>query len=202
MARLVSKIYGEALFDFAKENNQLEKMYEEAQDIILVWTSSDDIKELLANPKIATEEKVKFIRELFVNNIWVGPIAKVFKLFKIDLNKGENPKILDFLSIVIEKGRANEIVNILKDFSHRALKSKNIGEAEVTSACELSEDKKKALEEKLISSTNFDKFIIDYKVDESLIAGIKIKIDDKVMDKTYKTNMFDLTKSLRGLKLW
>ena len=45
------------------------------------------------------------------------------------------------------------------------------------------------------------KFIINYKVDDRLIAGLKIKIDDKVIDKTYKTKMSELTKSLRGLKL-
>lgn len=201
MARLVSKIYGEALFDFAKENNQLEKMYEEAQDIIFVWTSSDDLKDFLSNPKVSTDEKVTFVRELFANKVWSGPIAKALRFFKIDVNKGEDPKILDFVSIVIKKGRAKEITNILKDFSHRTLKSKNIGEAEIVSARELSDEKKKALEDKLISSTGFEKFIIDYKIDESLIAGLKIKIDDKVLDKTYKTKMFDITKSLRGLKL-
>ena len=64
-----------------------------------------------------------------------------------------------------------------------------------------SDVKKKALEDKLVSITNYEKFIINYKVDEKLIAGLKIKIDDKVIDKTYKTKMLDLTKSLRGLKL-
>ena len=201
MARLVSKIYGEALFDFAKEHNQLEKMYEEAQDIILVWSSSSELNDFLANPKISTDNKIKFVNELFTNKVWAGPIAKVLRLFKIDINKGDNPKILDFISIVIKKGRTKEIVNILKYFSHLTLRSKNIGEAEVTSAHELSDEKKKVLEDKLVSSTNFNEFIVDYKIDESLIAGIKIKIDDKVLDKTYKTKMFDLTKSLRGLKL-
>ena len=43
--------------------------------------------------------------------------------------------------------------------------------------------------------------LIDYKVDKSLIAGLKIKIDDKVFDKTYKSKIFDIQKSLRGLKL-
>ena len=201
MARLVSKIYGEALFDFAKENNQLEKIYEETQDIILVWESSSELNDFLANPKVTTDEKVKFVNELFLNKIWSGSAGNEFRLFKIDGKKGDDPKVLDFISIVIKKGRTKEIASILKHFSHLTLRSKNIGEAEVTVAHELSDEKKKALEEKLVSSTNFDKFLINYKIDESLIAGIKVKIDDKVLDMTYKTKMFDLTKSLRGLKL-
>ena len=65
----------------------------------------------------------------------------------------------------------------------------------------LSEIQKERLEEKLINSTQFDKFIVNYNVDESLIAGLKIKIDDKVYDTTYKTKLFDISKNLRGLKL-
>ena len=121
MARLVSKIYGEALYDFAKDENQLEKMYEEAQDIIDVLTSTDDVKDFLANPKVTTDEKVNFVRELFVEKLWTGPIAKVLRFFKIDSNKGENPKILDFVSIVIKKGRQSELVPILRHFSHLTL---------------------------------------------------------------------------------
>ena len=201
MARLVSKIYGEALYDFARDNKQLEKMYEEARDIIDVFTSTNDIEDFLLNPKITTDEKVKFIRDLFINKVWSGPNKDEVSFFKIDVKKGEDPKILDFISIVIKKGRAKEIVNILKHFSHLTLNNKNIGEAYVMTASELSDEKKSKLEDKLIKATKYEKFIIDYKIDKSLIAGVKIKIDDKVLDKTYKTKMFDITKSLRGLKL-
>ena len=201
MARLVSKIYGEALFDFAKENNQLEKMYEEALDIITVLSESNDLNEFLLNPKVTIDEKVEFVRNLFINEIWKGPNANAFSFFKIDAKKGDDPKILDFISIVIKKGRQNDIINILKYFSHLTLNNKNIGEAIVTSASELSDKKKKELEDKLISVTRYDKFIVDYKVDKNLIAGLKIKIDDKVLDETYQTKIFELTKSLRGLKV-
>lgn len=201
MARLVSKIYGEALFNFAKEQGQTEKMFEEALDIIEVFSSDSDAKEFLTNPKVSTEEKVKCIKELFVDKLWAGPISKITKFFKLDILKGNDPKILDFVAIVIRKGRQKELVSMLKYFTHLVLKDKNIGEAEVVSASELSDDKKEALTKKLVSVTNYDNFIVDYKVDKSLIAGLKIKIDDKVFDKTYKTKIFDIQKSLRGLKL-
>ena len=201
MARLVSKIYGEALFEYAKEQGQLEKMYEESIDIIGVFESTDDLKEFLSNPKTNTDDKITFVYDLFTKKIWTGPIAKTFSFFNIDITKGENPKILDFISIIIKKGRQKEIVPILRYFNHLTLKDKNIGEALVTSASELSDEKKKLLEEKLINTTSYDKFIIDYKVDDNLVAGLKIKIDDKVYDNTYKTKIFDITKSLRGLKV-
>ena len=201
MARLISKIYGKALFDFAVETKQVEKMYEEALDIVDVFTNSDDVENFLAEPKITEEEKLNFLNDLFLKKIWQGENAKSTSYFKLNVNKGENPKILDFIAIVIEKGRQKDIVPILEYYIHATLKNKNIGEAEVVSVNELSEDKKEALKKKLIAITDYNDFIIDYKLDESLIAGMKIKIDDKVFDKTYKTKIFDITKSLRGLKL-
>ena len=201
MARLVSKIYGEALFNFAKEQNQAEKMYEEACDIIEVLNVNNDVKDFLLNPKLTADEKIKFIKELFVDKLWAGPSGNATRFFKLDTKKGENQKIIDFISIVIKKGRQSELLHILKHFTHLVLKDKNVGEAEIISASELSDDKKAALSKKLVSVTNYDEFIIDYKIDKSLIAGLKIKIDDKVFDKTYKTKIFDVQKSLRGLKL-
>lgn len=201
MARLVSKVYGEALYEFAKENNQLEKMYEEALDIIEVFDKSAEIKDFLASPSASDKQKIEFIKSLFVDKIWAGPIAKIFKFFNIDLNKGQNPKILDFLSIVISKGRQKDIVSLLKFFTHMTLASKNIGEADVISAKALTNEQKTMLEKKLVDTTSFDKFIVNYNVDESLIAGIKIKIDDKVFDTSLKTKILDISKNLRGLKL-
>ena len=201
MARLVSKIYGEALYDFATSEGQLEKMCEEALDIVEVFESTNDLKEYLANPKIKTNDKVSFIREFFVNKVWTASTATNTRIFKVDITKGENPKILDFLSIVINKGRQKDIVAMLKYFVHLTLSDKNIGEASVVSASELSDEKKKLLHDKLVSTTKYERFIVDYKVDKGLIAGLKVKVDDKVLDKTYKTKIFDISKNLRGLKL-
>lgn len=201
MARLVSKVYGEALFEFAKENNQLEKMYEEALDIIEVFTNSNEVNDFLNSPKTSADQKISFIHSLFVDKFWAGPVAKIFKFFHIDISKGENPKILEFLAIIIRKGRQKEIVLILKHFTHLVLKDKNIGEAFVTTATELNDSQKKALNDKLIATTDFDQFIINYNLDKSLIAGLKIKIDDKVFDTSYKTKIADISKNLRGLKL-
>ena len=181
MARLVSKVYGEALFDFAKGSNSLDKMYENALDIVNVFNINGEVLDFLLNPKITDDQKIEFLNTLF--------------------SKLDNKKILEFLSIIVKKGRQKEIVPILKHFTHLTLKDKNIGEATVFSAKELTDTQKNALEQKLISTTSFDKFIVDYNVDESLIAGLKIKIDDKVIDTTYKTKIFDISKSLRGLKL-
>ena len=202
MARLVSKVYGEALYNFATENNQLEKMYEEALDIIEVFSTDASVSDFLLNPNFSENDKIDFLRVVFIDKLWSSPIAKIFKFFHINIGKGQDPKILDFLALIIKKGRQKEIVPILRHFAHLVLEEKNVGEADIVSVKELNDKQKSKLKDKLIASTKYSDFIINYTIDESLIAGLKIKIDDKVFDTTYKTKLFDISKSLRGLKLW
>lgn len=196
MARLVSKVYGEALYDFAKEENLLEKMCEEAYDISHVFSTSKELNEFISNPKVSIKGKAEFVKNLFINEIWSGTLAKNFRVFNININKGESPKILDFVSLIIEKGRAKDIKDIMNYFIHLALKDKNIGEAEVVSAIELDDKKKKEIKNRLVETTEYKDFIIDYKVDESLISGLRIKVNDKVFDNTYKMKLFDIKKHL------
>lgn len=200
MARLVSKTYGEALYDFAKESKMLEILCEEAFDVIDVFTLTDDMKKFMLNPKVGTEGKITFVRDVFAK-LWVGDASNNFRLFSLNVKKGSTNKMLDFLSLVISKGRQADIVSILRYYIELTFKEKNIGEATIISASELSDEKKKILEKKLIDTSKYDKFMINYKVDKSLIAGIRIKVGDIVFDNTYKAKIFDISKSLRGLKL-
>ena len=201
MARLVSKVYGDALYNFAKENDQIEKMYEEALDIVEVFAISKELQECVYSPNVSVEQKIGLMKNIFCDKLWTGPAAKIFKFFHINISKGNDTKIIEFLELVLKKGRQKNIVPILKYFAHLVLVSKNIGEAYVVSAHKLNDTQKKQLEKKVVETTKFDKFNINYGVDENLIAGISIKIGDKVFDNTYKTKLGDISKNLRGLNI-
>ena len=184
MARLISKIYGEALFETAKENNCVDTIKNQVSDVIYLLTNSTDIMEFLKDPRIAESEKKDFVKDVLSKTI-----------------ENVDEKILNFIYMIIDKGRQKELLDILKYFIELAYDFENIGRAEVTSATMLSDNQKELLEKKLIETTKYDSFVFDFNVDESLICGIKIKIGDKVFDKTYKTRIFDISKNLRGLKL-
>ena len=63
MAKLVSKVYGDALFETAMETGKLDTLYEEANALVPILEGNPELLTLLGNPQIVKEEKVaSFIR--------------------------------------------------------------------------------------------------------------------------------------------
>ena len=78
---------------------------------------------------------------------------------------------------------------------------KNIGTAYVTSAMELSDAQKAAVEKRLLETTKYVKFEMHYDVDAELIGGMVIRIGDRVVDSSVRTKLYDLTRELSKIQL-
>ena len=59
MAKLVSKTYGDALFELAVESNQTDVYLEEAKMVSSILEKNDELNRLMNHPKIVKEEKIK-----------------------------------------------------------------------------------------------------------------------------------------------
>ena len=62
MAKLVSKVYGDALFEAAMERDMLSPVYEEVQSLQTVLMENADLVQFLNHPQIIKEEKLKVVR--------------------------------------------------------------------------------------------------------------------------------------------
>lgn len=176
MAKLVSKTYGEALFDLAVEEEQLDVIEEEVRLLLATCDENEDLIKLLNHPKITREEKVKVVETVFKDRL--------------------SQTMVGFLVLVVEKGRNDELESILKYFLERVREYKNIGVAKVTSAVPLSEEQKKTVEQRLLETTKYVSFEMDYAVDESLIGGLVIRIGDRVVDSSIRTRIDSMAKTL------
>ena len=90
---------------------------------------------------------------------------------------------------------------ILVYFTDKVKEYKRIGVAYVTSASMLSDKQKADVENKLLKTTSYKAFEMNYKVDESLIGGMIIRIGDRVVDSSIKTKLSELTKELLKIQL-
>lgn len=176
MAKLVSKTYGGALFDLAVEEGQLDVVEEEVRLLLATCDENEDFIKLLNHPKITREEKVKVVETVFKDRL--------------------SQTMTGFLVLVVEKGRNDELESILKYFLERVREYKNIGVAKVTSAVPLSEEQKKSVEQRLLETTKYVSFEMDYAVDESLIGGLVIRIGDRVVDSSIRTRIDRMAKTL------
>ena len=78
---------------------------------------------------------------------------------------------------------------------------RKIGKASVTSASELTVEQKQKIEKKLLDSTEYVEFIMDYKIDPSIIGGLIIRIGDRVVDSSIKSKIELMKKDLMKLQL-
>ncbi len=181
MAKLVSKTYGDALFEVALEQDKLDEYWEEAVSVKAVLGENPDLFKLMTHPKIVKEEKIKIIEDIFGGRV----SAELAGLFRM----------------IVDKGRFEEADAVLEYFMNRVKEHKHIGTAYVSSAVELSDAQKAAVEKRLLETTKYVKFEMHYAVDSELIGGMVIRIGDRVVDSSVKTKLYDLTRELSKIQL-
>ena len=103
--------------------------------------------------------------------------------------------------MIVEKDHYNEIESVFTYFMEQVKEYKNIGTAYVTSAMELSDAQKAAVEKRLLETTKYVKFEMNYDVDAALIGGMVIRIKDRVVDSSIQTKLYDLTRELSKIQL-
>lgn len=181
MAKLVSKTYGDALFSVALEENRMDEFFEAVKVVADILRTNEEFDKLMNHPKIIKEDKVKIVEETFL-----GRIPK---------------EIVGIMTILVAKGRAEEMLPVFEYFIELVKEEKKIGKADVITAVQLSGKQKAKVEQKLLDTTKYETFEMSYSVDESLIGGMVIRIGDRVVDSSIKTKLFGLTRQLRNMQI-
>lgn len=181
MAKLVSKTYGDALFAVALEENRMDEFFEAVKVVADVLRANDEFGKLMNHPKIIKEDKVKIVEETF---------------------SGRVPKeVVGIMTLLVTKGRAEEMISVFDYFIDLVKEEKKIGTAYVATAVPLSAKQKAKVEQKLLDTTKYESFEMNYSVDESLIGGMVIRIGDRVVDSSIKTKLAELTRELRNVQI-
>ncbi|MBO1869779.1 ATP synthase F1 subunit delta [Lachnoanaerobaculum sp. Marseille-Q4761] len=176
MAKLVSKVYGDAYVSVVSEKNNLIDALEEIKLLKNILLENGEIIELLDSPKLDDEEKTAFIKGIFENHISVDSLG--------------------FLLTVIEKKRQAELLPIV-DYVIDCIKELLlIGKATITTALELDDAKKERIVDELLKTSHYKSLEVEYVVDNSIIGGIVIRIGDRVVDSSVKTRIEKMRKML------
>ena len=175
MAKLVSKVYGDALFEAALEDNRLSSLSDEVTAVKEIIAANDDLSKLMDHPQIDKEEKVRIIEEIFGGRV--------------------SAELVGLMRMIIE------LTLVFDYFLDRVKEYQNIGTAYVTSAFELSKEQKLAVEKRLLDTTKYVKFEMHFEVDTALIGGMKIRIGDRVVDSSVSSRLERLTRDLTKIQL-
>ena len=181
MAKLISKTYGEALFEVAMEGQKTDLFLQEAQDILTILDENPDLDKLMKHPKVSRQEK-----EQVLDNVFLGNVSR---------------EMTGFMKLLINKDRYSELPKIFEYLIERIKEERKIGTAYVTTAVELTEEKKESIKNRLLETTEYKTMEMVYEVDESIIGGMIIRIKDRVVDTSVRTKLDEMKKQLLQIQL-
>ena len=181
MAKLVSNVYGDALFELAVELGKVDDFLDEAKGIIEVVNSNDGFSQMMNHPKINKEEKLQIIDDVFKGRV--------------------SDELVGLLRMVEEKDHIKDVTAVLEYFIDRIYDFKKIGRANVSTPMELTDAQKAEIEKRLLQTTEYSSFVMNYTVDPELIGGMVIRIKDRVVDSSIKTQISKLSHELSNIQL-
>lgn len=171
MSTKAARRYANAFLEIALEKDILEKAREDMLLIKNTIEASGDLRLFLKNPIVKKDQKKTAVELIFKDKVQ-------------DLTL----KLFELLS---KKDRESLFEDISKNFIELYNLHKRIIEVGVTSAKELESAQLEALK-KNIERTTGKKVEFKAEVDEELIGGLKIRIDDTVVDGSVKFKLNQL----------
>ncbi|MGB9664247.1 MAG: ATP synthase F1 subunit delta [Ignavibacteria bacterium] len=161
----ITNRYAKALLELAISEKQLDVIVRDLEFIKKNILSLRELFLLIKSPIVKNDKKRKIFSELFKDKI-------------SDIS-------LKFCELIIRRQRADLLLDIIQKFLEMKDEYLNIKTVSVKSAIELDETQieelKLVLEKKLGKKVN-----INHSVDEKLIGGFVVQIDDTVIDASLK----------------
>lgn len=172
---VIAKRYAEALFLSAKDIEKVDKVFDELKFIAETYSSSTELSEFLINKLITHQDKKDVLSSLFKD-----------KISGITFN---------FLCLLIDNNRFETIITVVSEYKDELNRLNNIVVAEITSAVEIPDELKSRLISTLELKTS-KKIEPNYKIDNSIIAGLIVNIKEKTIDSSIKTKISNMKKQL------
>ncbi len=166
----MSKEYASALFVLASEEDCRESVADSLSVMTEVFRQSDGIEELLSSPALSKDERLAIIDSAF---------------------SSLHEYALSFLKLLCEKNLVSTFVACAQEYARLHDASINISSAKVTSAVRLDGTQLDALRQKLEAMCGHT-VVLETEVDSSLLGGMTIEVDGKVIDASLRRRLSDV----------
>lgn len=167
MAGLVARSYAQALFDLAQEEKILDLVKANFEEMMRVFSENQELKNILKHPKVSKTDKKELLDKIF------GDV---------------NTYVKNFTKLLIDKSRFMHFDDIYKSYVGMYNNFNNIEVAYVQSATKLSEEQKASIKAMLEAKLHKD-IELKTKINEDLLAGVRIKIKDEILDNSAATRL-------------
>ncbi|GAA0319935.1 F0F1 ATP synthase subunit delta [Bacillus carboniphilus] len=171
----VSKRYALALFQLAKEQNQVDVVGEELRVVKQVVAETPELLALLNSPKLSLDRKKALVQEIF---------------------SACTPYVQNTLMLLVDRHRETEMANVAIDYVSLANDEKGIAEATVQSVRPLKDDEKAAISSVFAQKVGKNALEITNQVNADLLGGLKIRIGNRIFDGSLQGKLERLKREL------
>ena len=176
MAELtIGMTYGSALYQAACEVGKKDLILEEAQGVCDVLESERDLCILIETPVVSAEEKKDVLKAIFENRI--------------------SEELLNFLYILVDKGRTRHFASAVKVYKELYNTDEGFSSGRIYSTKPLDADRLAKLEEETGKLLRQNVKLVN-EIDTTLIGGVKILIDGKIIDASLRKRLDDLNNTI------
>lgn len=165
--------YGTALFELAMENNKVDEW--QSQGKLIQSSLTKEMDKFFNSYQIKNEEKKAVLSKAFATQI--------------------DSMMMDFLCLLIDTHRFMSVSLILTSFNSLCNESKKVKEGLVYSARPLTQTQVHEIEEAMEKRIQ-SKCELENKIDEGLISGFKVIIDNEVYDTSMKNRIASMKSEL------
>ena len=173
-----ARLYGGSLYDLAAEEQLTGIIMEQMMEIRQLFRDNPDYVKLLGEPSIPKGERIDLIEKAF------GAQAERY--------------LVNFIKLLCERGLLGEYAGCCQEFTRRYNLDYGIAEAVVTSAVALSKSQMEALRDKL-EKISGKKVSLTQKTDASVVAGLRVELEGKLLDGTVQSRLSGISKKLNEI---
>ena len=161
--------YALALYELAKENSELETVEKNINELLAIYNTNENFKNFIKNPTQSQSSQLEILNKISVEM----SLSKIIK---------------NFLSILVVKRRIFFLNTIFQNFISLVSKKRGELKASLISSKSLTDEELKNLNTEL-SQTMRTNVAFNYKVDETLIGGLKMQIGSLLIDTSIKNKL-------------
>lgn len=167
--------YAQALIELAQQQNIAEQIGTELTDLQQIVNSDPLFQTFLANPSISQRERGAVVEKTIRSQV--------------------HPLLANFLGVLQVHNRLDIIDQVAAAYAHKLDQLQGKIEVDVTVAQELSDEQLDQVRERISTALN-KTAVVKQTVNPEIIGGLVVRVEDKLIDASVKTQLQSIKQQL------
>ncbi|MFH2036049.1 MAG: ATP synthase F1 subunit delta [Candidatus Zixiibacteriota bacterium] len=180
LAQQIAKKYSRAIFELAKERNQIDLAWEQFKSFGEYLKIDDTFVNFMTAPQVNDTNKMALIKNVFEGRL-------------------ETP-FYNFIKVLVHKRRIKYLEAIIEHLDILIREHKKLARVTCFTISKISDEERRKLIKQLEQKTSLTVELIE-KVDAKMIGGMKVMLDNQIIDGSVRHDLNQLRNRLMKVKV-